>query len=451
MKTLWQKNSELSTAKWFWHFATDVDRSFDQQLIPFEILSNLAHTQILRFSQLISVDEHKQLRAELLSLWEKRDTLVISQDDEDVHSFLEKHLTAALGDLGKRIHTMRSRNDLILADTRLWGKEQLLSIAEKVAELSETLLKKSQIEKVWFPGLTHTQLAMPQCSDTFYTGYAELFLRVAGGLDWAWRRLDVLPMGSAAGYGAPYFDVQIQMYAQLLGFGSVYSSVSYNQLSRGLEEQTSVAVIDELMQVVNRLAADLVFMTSDVNGWVRMDDDQVSGSSIMPQKRNPDAWELIRSETHRFSGALAELKAITTNLSSGYHRDLQRIKHVFMSALASAEDLLEIVNHAIKGVEFNPEKCKLAMKPEVFATHVANKLTLEGMPFRDAYKKASEIYKESTFSDDELAESYVYKGTPGNANNEVVKAMLDSFSEKVEKRNHTFKTALKLLTQFEKA
>lgn len=447
MKTLWQKSTELSTAKWFWHFATDVDRSFDQQLIPFEILSNLAHTQILRFNQLISVEEHKQLRAELLSLWNKRDSLVISQDDEDVHSFLEKYLTGALGDLGKRIHTMRSRNDLILADTRLWGKEQLLSIAEKVAELCSELLKKSKAEKVWFPGLTHTQIAMPQCSDTFYTGYAELFLRVAGGLDWAWRRLDVLPMGSAAGYGAPYFDVPVQMYAQLLGFGSTYSSVSYNQLSRGLEEQASVAVVDELMQVINRLAADLVFMTSDVNGWVKMDDDQVSGSSIMPQKRNPDAWELIRAETHRFSSALTELKAITTNLSSGYHRDLQRIKHLFMSALGSADALLEIVTHAIKGVDFNPEKCKAAMKPEVFATHVANKLAIEGMPFRDAYKKAAEIYKESTFSDEELAKSYIYKGTPGNANNEAVQKILNSFSESVEKRKYNFKMTLKLLVK----
>ena len=344
---------------------------------------------------------------------------------------------------------MRSRNDLILADTRLWGKDHLISIAEKVNNLAGVLLKKAKKERVWFPGLTHTQLAMPQCSDTFYLGYAELFLRVANGLEWAWRRLDVLPMGSAAGYGAPYFDVQTQIYAQLLGFNSVYSSVSYNQLSRGLEEQTSVAVIDELMQVINRLAADLVFMASDINGWVRMNDDQVSGSSIMPQKRNPDAWELIRSETHRFGSALTELKSITANLSSGYHRDLQRIKHVFMTALTSADALFDVVIDALQGVEFDAEKCKDALKPELFATHVANKLTIDGMPFRDAYKKASESYKETSLSDKELAKSYVYKGTPGNAAFELIQTMLTIYSEDVDRRKHKFVNALKNLIKTE--
>lgn len=446
MQTLWQKQEELSTAKWFWHFSTSVDRTFDQQLIPYEILSNLAHTQILRFNQLITDEEHKALRTELLSLWKRRDELVISLDDEDVHSFLEKHLTGTLGELGKRIHVMRSRNDLILADTRLWGKEQLISIAEKIADLVNVLLSKAQKEKVWFPGLTHTQIAMPQCSDTFFSGFAELLLRVAAGLEWAWRRLDVLPMGSAAGYGAPYFDVQTTIYAQLLGFASTYSSVSYNQLSRGLEEQASVAVLDEVLQVINRLAADLIFMTSDINGWVKMDDDQVSGSSIMPQKRNPDAWELIRSESHRLTGALAELKSLTENLSSGYHRDLQRVKHIFMTALSTADALLDVAVQAIKGVQFNKEKCAEAMKPEVYATHVANQLTKQGVPFRDAYRKASEAYKTFTITSEELEESYKYKGTPGNAGIEQLENMLNAYAEDVQKRKHFFLGAIKKLT-----
>jgi len=446
MQTLWQKQTELSTAKWFWHFSTFTDRSFDQQLIPYEILSNLAHTQILRFNQLITDDEHKQLRTELLRLWSIRDELSISENDEDVHSFLEKHLTGTLGELGKRIHTMRSRNDLILADTRLWGKENLILIAEKVEALVKVLIKKAKSQKVWFPGLTHTQIAMPQCSDTFYIGFAELLIRVAGGLEWAWRRLDVLPMGSAAGYGAPYFDVQTQIYAQLLGFGTFYSSVSYNQLSRGLEEQASIAVIDEILQVVNRLAADLIFMASDINGWVKMDDDQVSGSSIMPQKRNPDAWELIRSESHRLTGALMELKTLTSNLSSGYHRDLQRVKHIFMSALGSADYLLEVAILAIQGVHFNEENCKKAMKPEVFATHIANKLTKDGVPFRDAYRQASKMYQDASLTSAELSDSYSYKGTPGNAGIVQLEKIVAVYSEDVAKRKSFYLGALRKLT-----
>ncbi|TNE69417.1 hypothetical protein EP331_14215 [bacterium] len=445
MKTIWQKSTDDQTATWFWNFTTTVDRTFDQQLIPYEILSNLAHTQILRFNQLITDDEHKQLRAELIRLWENQENLALSDDDEDVHSFLEKHLTASLGDLGKRIHTMRSRNDLILADTRLWGKYQVLQIAERISTLIQLLIDKAEAEKTWFPGLTHTQLAMPQCSDTFYGGYAELLLRVANGLEWAWRRLDVLPMGSAAGYGTPYFDVQTTIYAELLGFKTIYSSVSYNQLSRGLEEQASLSVLDEVMQVINRLASDLIFMASDINGWVSADSSQVSGSSIMPQKKNPDAWELIRSETHRFAGALSELRGITTNMSSGYHRDLQRVKHVFMSALFHADYMLEVVLQALPGIEFNSEKCKAALKPELFATHVANKLTIEGMPFRDAYKKAAATYKDAEFSESDLQLSYVYKGTPGNAQLEQVKSMLSAYRQDVGKRKQYFTQAVESL------
>lgn len=446
MQTTWQKNAELSTAKWFWNFTTGVDRTFDQQLIPYEILSNLAHIQILRFNQLISEDEHKALRAELIHLWSIRDTLTISMDDEDVHSFLEKHLTAALGDLGKKIHTMRSRNDLILADTRLWGKENLILFAEKVERLADLFIQKASSGVVWFPGLTHTQLAMPQASDTFYAGYAELLLRVSSGLEWAFHRLDVLPMGSAAGYGTPYFDVQTPIYAELLGFRQIYSSVSYNQLSRGLEEQASLTVIDEILQVINRLAADIVFMASDINGWITVDASQVSGSSIMPQKKNPDAWELIRSETHRFSGALQEIRGITTNMSSGYHRDLQRVKHVFMAAIRHADELLDVVYQALSGIEFHIDNCKKALKPELFATHIANKLTKEGVPFRDAYKKAADLYAKADFSIEDLADSYQYKGTPGKANLDAVKKLYASFSDDVSKRKQFFMTTIRKLT-----
>jgi argininosuccinate lyase len=222
--------------------------------------------------------------------------------------------------------------------------------------------------------------------------------------------------------------------------------VSYNQLSRGLEEQATLSVLDEVSQVINRLASDLIFMTSDVNGWVKMDDDQVSGSSIMPQKRNPDAWELIRAESHRIGGALAELRQLTTNLSSGYHRDLQRVKHVFMNAVSTADSLLDVVIFAIQGVHFHKENCSKAMKPEVFATHVANQLTKSGVPFRDAYRQASELYKSVSFSVDELRESYLYKGTPGNANTEQLQKMLKTYSEDVSRRKEFFLGAIRKLT-----
>jgi argininosuccinate lyase len=240
--------------------------------------------------------------------------------------------------------------------------------------------------------------------------------------------------------------VQTPIYAELLGFKTSYSSVSYNQLSRGLEEQASLSIIDEIMQVVNRLASDIIFMASDINGWISADASQVSGSSIMPQKKNPDAWELIRAETHRFSGAISELKGITTNMSSGYHRDLQRVKHVFMAAIRHADELLDVVYQALSGIVFNVEKCQKALKPELFATHIANKLTKDGMPFRDAYKKAAEVYDKADFQTDEIAQSYLYKGTPGNANLEAIKKLLVSFSEDVSKRKQFFVSTIRKLT-----
>ena len=431
MKTLWQQQGKDFGADWFFNFTAAEDRQYDIPLIPYDIISNLAQAQVLLDSGLITIDDFTILSKALRELFNdyQQGSFTLTDMDEDVHSATERALTERTGDVGKKIHAGRSRNDLVLSDIRLFVKVELRSVVKEWLEIAAVLQDKSEQQKgIYFPGYTHTQSAMPNSADAWFTGYLEILTTGIDSLRHAYTHNDKSPLGSAAGFGVPYLDLNREKYAELLGFRAIQYAVTSVQLSRGLFEMKIIEALSETAQVFNRLASDVVCYAGSDKKFVDLSNDQVSGSSVMPQKRNPDAWELIRGESHRFASYLQELQLLNQNMISGYHRDLQIIKKIIMDSLAQIHKINEALKHAISGISFNSNNCRKALTRDLFATHIANKYTMEGLPFREAYRKAGTAYSQTDIpSQDELQSSYKQTGAPGQCDAHFFDALLDSY------------------------
>lgn len=441
MSQLWQKNDQKTVNRdWFFDFTASEDKKYDVYLIPYDIKCNLAQVEVLTEAGLMSDNDGKLLSATLLDLFHKwqNDEFQLADDDEDVHSAIENYLTDVCGEPGKRIHTGRSRNDQVLTDIRLYTKDQLL---ELVRSWLETIrLFQDMIHRypdVFFAGFTHTQSAMPHSVDAWASGYIDLLVQDIESVISAYKQADRCPLGSAAGFGVPYLPLNRQLSADLLGFSEVQHAVAGSQLQRGILEKKIVDALGYTAHTFNRLASDIIFYTSPVLGIVELSDDQTSGSSIMPQKRNPDAWELIRSTYSQLAGISAQLSIVSVNLTSGYHRDLQVTKKSLIDGLMISQKLINAVNICLKGVRFNIEKCKESLSPEIFATHRANKLVLDGVPFRDAYKIAGENNKNIPVPDrNTLMQSYTVTGYPGNYNELMFKSHIEHQKIWLESEQH---------------
>ncbi len=398
MKTLWQKTSEDGDSgtgmapdrSWFFRFTAEEDRELDRHLIPYDILVNIAQARMLRKVGIYNEEGFINVTNALSEAWDQwgKGTFDLGPDDEDVHSAVEKFVTEKAGQDGARIHTGRSRNDQVLADMRLFMKESAVEIAVDWIEVAKRLeaLAKSY-NGVMFAGMTHTQPAMPHSVDAWAAGYLDLLLSDVRALQSAVDLVDQSPLGSAAGYGVPYIRVDREFVSEQLGFARVQVPVAASQLSRGRFEMQLVDALGYGALTFNRLASDVVLFMHPSWSLVTLSEDQVSGSSIMPQKRNPDAWELIRGAYHDFQAARSHLAGVSANLTSGYHRDLQVVKKSVMAAVVQSKMLAEAVRFALDGLEFDKEAAKRSLRPEIFATHQANKLVAEGMPFREAYQK----------------------------------------------------------------
>lgn len=418
MKTLWQQQGKNFGADWFFDFTAAEDRTYDIPLIPYDILSNIAQVHVLDEAGLLSGNDKEVLISDLQGIfkqWEKGE-FSLTDADEDVHSATERALTEAAGDTGKKIHAGRSRNDLVLSDIRLYTKVMLQSVVSEWIQVINILKKNAEEQKgIYFPGYTHTQAAMPNSSDAWYVGFLEVMIIGVDSLLQAYDFIDSSPLGSAAGFGVPHLKMNRSLYAGLLGFSRIQYAVTSVQLSRGIQEQKIIEALNTAAQVYNRLAADVVSYVGSDKKFIDLSNDQVSGSSVMPQKRNPDAWELIRAESHRYASWIHELQLITGNMISGYHRDLQLIKKILMDALTHMSKLNNAVIHALQGVSFNKENCGKALTPDLFATHIANSLTLNGMPFREAYRKAGSLYKTEPIPDVKtLASVYHHQCDPNH-------------------------------------
>ncbi len=407
MKTLWQKSPDKNDGgsgnapdrSWFYRFTAAEDRELDRQLIPYDILVNVAQARMLHKTGVYGEDGYQKVAGALAEAWQawEKQSFDLGADDEDVHSAVEKYVTEKAGLEGARIHTGRSRNDQVVADMRLFMKESAVEIASEwiaVAHRLEALA--TDYNGVMFAGLTHTQPAMPHSVDAWAAGYLDLLLADLKALQSAFDLIDQSPLGSAAGYGVPYIRIDREYLAKELGFVQVQEPVAAPQLSRGRFEMQLTDALAYGALTFNRMASDVVLFMHPSWSLVRLSESQVSGSSIMPQKRNPDAWELIRGAYHDVQSARTQLAGVPANLTSGYHRDLQLVKKSVMAAIGQSRMLAMAVRQALGGLEFNRKAAGRTLTPEVFATHQANRLVAGGMPFREAYRKVAQKSEKDT-------------------------------------------------------
>jgi argininosuccinate lyase len=372
------------------------DHLLDARLVPYDVRASIAHAEMLGERGLLAAADVEAIRDGLLALgaahaagdWR------IELDDEDVHTALERRLTEAIGEAGRRLHLGRSRNDQVLAALRLYLRdevEELAAGAHAVAAALDGLAARHA--DVPLPGYTHHQPAMPSSVPLWAGGFAAELRDDALGLAACLRRIDKNPLGSAAGYGVPLLPIDREDTRRRLGFAAVHEPVTAVQLSRGKAEAQVLFEIALTLQDLGRLAADLVLWSSRELGFVALPEAMTTGSSIMPQKRNPDVFELVRGRTATAHACLLEALAIAAKLPSGYHRDLQLLKAPLFRGIDLARDTLAIMAAALAGVSFRADRIHLP--PEIHATEEAYRLVLEqGLPFRDAYLKVAARYRE---------------------------------------------------------
>jgi argininosuccinate lyase len=410
MPQIWNKhNNDDLDRDWFFDFTTKEDRACDLNLISYDIQCNLAQAEMLAMIGVYSAAEFEQVRGTLIALHKEfeQGTFTLQPDDELVHSAIEKALIQRCGDPGMKIHTGRSRNDQVLTDIRMYAKDQLVSAMALVDGLIGQLERLAEAYKgVLFAGYTHTQPAMPTSVDAWAYGFIDSLLQHQMTQKHAYELVDQSPLGAAAGYGVPFLGIDRELTAKLLGFSRVQWAVTAVQLQRGSHEKQVIGALAAVAYTLNRLASDIVFLSSNDRGIISLSDDQTSGSSIMPQKRNPDAWELIRAEYSWFVGVEAQLCATGVNLISGYHRDFQITKKSLMEAFARAERLFRVAEQSLSGTEFNRDNCRQSLTPELFATHRALEAVVGGVPFREAYRAVG-----TSLEDQQSLAKYIESGS----------------------------------------
>jgi argininosuccinate lyase len=395
MTRLWEKGGAPLDERVLRYTAGE-DHRLDARLVPYDVRASIAHAEMLGESGLLAAADLEAIRAGLTALaaahaageWR------IELADEDVHTALESRLTARIGEAGARLHLGRSRNDQVLAALRLYLRDEVAALAAGALAAAAALDELAAREAATpLPGYTHHQPAMPSSVPLWAGGFAAELRDDALGLNACLRRIDKNPLGSAAGYGVPLLPIDRESTRRRLGFAAVHEPVTAVQLSRGKAEAQVLFEVALTLQDLGRLASDLVLWSSHELGFVALPETMTTGSSIMPQKRNPDVFELVRGRTATAQGCLVEALAIAAKLPSGYHRDLQLLKAPLFRGIDLARDTLEIMAAALPGVRFRADRIRLP--PEIHATEEAYRLVLEqGLPFRDAYRKVAARFEE---------------------------------------------------------
>lgn len=383
---LWQKGK--AAEDWVTRFTVGDDYRWDTLLLPYDIDASLGHAWGLAQIEILTSDEYERIERTLADL---RDSDVqVRPEDEDCHTVIENYLTDKLGDVGKKIHTGRSRNDQVLAALRLFLRDRLRQTAGRAGDVVRTLCGWGHDhDRVLMPGYTHMQRAMPSTVGLWAMGYAELLLSDIERLLASARRANISPLGSAAGYGVPYLDLPREAVAERLGFDGIQQHVTAVQLSRGKIELDVVHALAQIGGTFNRLASDLVLYNTAEFGFVELPPEYCTGSSIMPQKQNPDVLELVRASYHRITAEMHVLLNLPANLPSGYHRDLQLSKEAVMRAVITCGDTTDAIASVLEGVSFDEKRLREATTAELWATARALELVEEGVPFREAYRRAA--------------------------------------------------------------
>ena len=422
---LWEKNFEIN--KEIERFTVGRDREMDMYLAKYDVLGSMAHITMLESIGLLEKDELTQLLAELKNIYKacEKGEFVIEDDVEDVHSQVEMLLTRKLGDMGKKIHSGRSRNDQVLVDLKLFTRHQLKDIADEVKSLFDELIAKSeQYKNILMPGYTHLQVAMPSSFGLWFGAYAESLADDLLFLQAAYRMTNRNPLGSAAGYGSS-FPLNRTMTTRLLGFDSMDYNVVYAQMGRGKMERNVGFAIATIAGTLAKMAFDACMFNSQNFSFVKLPKECTTGSSIMPHKKNPDVFELIRAKSNKLQALPQQVTLIMNNLPVGYFRDLQIIKEVFLPAFDDLKDCLQMAAYIINKIEVNEHILDNPMYDPMFSVEEVNRLAANGMPFRDAYKKVGLDIEAGNFVPDKNIH-HTHEGSIGNLMNAEIQQLFNS-------------------------
>jgi argininosuccinate lyase len=421
---LWQKDTDVN--KEIEVFTVGKDREMDLYLAASDVLGSLAHVQMLQSIGLVSHDEMLLLQAELKNIYSsiQQGNFKIDDGVEDVHSQVELLLTHKLGDVGKKIHSGRSRNDQVLLDLKLFTRFAIKNTVQATAQLFDLLQSLSeQYKSVLLPGYTHLQIAMPSSFGLWFGAYAESLCDDMHMMLAAYKIANKNPLGSAAGYGSS-FPLNRQMTTDLLGFDQLNFNVVYAQMGRGKTEKNVAAALSSIASTLGRMAMDVCLYMNQNFGFLSFPDHLTTGSSIMPHKKNPDVFELIRAKCNKIQALPNEIALITSNLPSGYHRDLQIIKESFIPAFDSLNDCLGLCKYMLQHIKIKDDILKNPQYAYLFTVETVNNLVLQGVPFRDAYKAVGKEIENGTYIPDTNI-AHTHEGSIGNLMNVAIKHSMD--------------------------
>lgn len=426
---LWQKDkASLAAVE---KFTVGNDRELDTLLAPFDVLGSLAHIKMLASVKLISNDELHLLDKELKKIYMETTASDFKLDDgvEDIHSQVELMLTQRLGDIGKKIHSARSRNDQVLVDLKLYLRSEIEKTVNNTKTFFDLLISLSEKHKQdLLPGYTHLQLAMPSSFGLWFGAYAESLVDDLITLQAAYSVVNKNPLGSAAGYGSS-FPINRKLTTDLLAFDDLNYNVVYAQMGRGKTEQIVASALANIAASLAKLSMDACLFLNQNFSFISFPDELTTGSSIMPHKKNPDVFELIRSHCNRIKSLPNEIMLITTNLPSGYHRDLQLIKEHIIPAFKNINDCLQMAGLMLSNIEVKKDLLNDEKYKYLFSVEEVNKLVLQGIPFRDAYKKVGTSIQDQTFSYSGSPE-HTHEGSIGNLCNTDIQRMMTDIIQK---------------------
>lgn len=425
---LWEKG--VSNPQDIEKFTVGQDRELDLQLAEYDVLGSLAHAAMLKSIDLLTETEWQSIRSALLVLLGKikQGEFLIEEGIEDVHSQVEHLLTQELGDAGKKIHSGRSRNDQVLVDIKLFLRDQIKLLTTQISELGKVLLDLSQNhQEILIPGYTHMQAAMPSSFGLWFGAYAESFVDDLQIMQAAYKVINQNPLGSAAGYGNS-FPLDRKLTSKLLGFKEPHINVVAAQMSRGKSETAMAFAIASAAGTLGKMAMDICLYNSQNYGFLSFPEHITTGSSIMPHKKNPDVFELIRARCNLLQQLPAQITSVTTNLPSGYHRDLQLTKEVLLPSIDQLKDCLDIAHSTLPQVQVNKEAINDPKYDLIFSVENVNQQVLQGIPFRDAYRQVALEIGEGTFKPLRSVK-HSHLGSIGNPGTELIR---EKFAKVVE-------------------
>ncbi len=415
MSTLWSKG--VQATELVEDFTVGNDRILDMRLAKYDVIGSKAHIRMLESIGLLTAEELEILTGALDHILGEINAgeFVLEDDVEDIHSQVELLLTRRLGDIGKKIHSGRSRNDQVLVDVKLFLKDEVLTLRNEVLQLFHTLQSLSEKHKdVLLPGYTHGQVAMPSSFGLWFGAYAEALADDMYMLRGAFNVTDQNPLGSAAGYGSS-FPLDRQMTTELLDFGNLDYNVVAAQLSRGKSERAVASAMGAIALTLNKFASDCCMYMSPNYGFIKFPDELTTGSSIMPHKKNPDVWEIMRGNCNRILSTEGQISMLCSNMSHGYHREFQLLKDILFPALELMHKCLYMADYMLQHIRINEKILDAPIYDYLFTVEEVNRRTLEGMPFRDAYRSVGIEVNEGRFS---------YQGAPGKTNGQLTPADL---------------------------